>query len=171
MNGCDYAVKLKPVKVFHTVDCFSEDIGEEIEMFGDYITKINWLKEGCFVINGERGEGVDIFWVMERTDGGFVVVTGMYLMYSFIFHRFLISSFSDQRKKVANCLEEDLGKQLIPKPKIVPKIGGKKCCAVSGLFSLHPNLENKNEIDMEYNSFIASSSTPRWSSFASILKS
>ena len=154
VNGCDYKVKLKPVEVFRTSDCFSEDIEEEIEKFADnrINAKMNWLKEGCVVINGEGGKGVDIFWAMEEINGSYVVITGNQLLhilyFSYYFHH------SDQRKRVAGCLGEKVAKKLISKARIIPKIGGEDCIVVSGLFSLYPNFSG-DESDIEKDSFLA----------------
>ncbi|KAJ3002138.1 UNVERIFIED_CONTAM: hypothetical protein HDU68_006433 [Siphonaria sp. JEL0065] len=64
--GCDEEVELLPTKVIEYDDKFGSSIGKEIGRKGRVLEKHDWLKEGLVVINGEDGEGVDIFFALKK---------------------------------------------------------------------------------------------------------
>jgi hypothetical protein len=75
VNGCDQSVRLKPMYVIETEDKFSENLGNYVGVKGHYDDKRNWRQDGLVVLNGENGKGVDVFYCLEKSKDGQIVIT------------------------------------------------------------------------------------------------
>eukprot|EP00158_Paraphelidium_tribonemae_P002264 Partr_v1_DN25243_c4_g1_i1_m16678 putative Crinkler (CRN) family protein len=68
INGCEDEVELTPTLVMETEDKVSTDMTSRmIGRRGNYNERHDWLDEGLVVINGEGGEGVDVFFALKKT--------------------------------------------------------------------------------------------------------
>lgn len=75
VNGCNQSIRLKPMYVIETEDEFNNKLGDDVGVKGHYDDKKNWRRDGWVVINGESGEGVDIFFCLDKcsNDGQIVI--------------------------------------------------------------------------------------------------
>ena len=118
VSGCEDEVKLRPMLVMECEDKFSIDISSSVGRKGCYNDRHDWLKEGLVVINGEGGEGVDVFFVLQRmSSDGYVL-------------------FTDQRKRVGGNNLGQIGvSNLLQKASIMPRILAANSTLVACLFS------------------------------------
>ncbi|KAI3643840.1 hypothetical protein MP228_010004 [Amoeboaphelidium protococcarum] len=119
VNGCEDYVQLKPMLVMETDDHFSADISStSFGRKGNNSERHDWLREGLVVVNGEGGQGVDLFFALQKqSSDGYVV-------------------FTDQRKRVGG---NNLGlvgiSNLLQKAQIMPRILASNSTLVTCLFS------------------------------------
>ncbi|EPZ34850.1 hypothetical protein O9G_001981 [Rozella allomycis CSF55] len=74
INGCDQEVKLRPMLVMETEDKLSSQLGSSVKRKGRVDEVHDYLQEGIVVINGENGQGVDPFFALESTQGGYILI-------------------------------------------------------------------------------------------------
>ncbi|KAF0701561.1 Aste57867_7999 [Aphanomyces stellatus] len=67
-------VKLVPSTVFRCAQNFGSTTGQILTRQGNTLETIDWISSGCIAMNGEGGEGVDIFFALEHAVTGQVVV-------------------------------------------------------------------------------------------------
>ncbi|RKP17013.1 hypothetical protein ROZALSC1DRAFT_31147 [Rozella allomycis CSF55] len=67
INGCDQEVKLRPMLL-------SSQLGPSVKRKGRVDEVHDYLQEGIVVINGENGQGVDLFFALESTQGGYILI-------------------------------------------------------------------------------------------------
>jgi hypothetical protein len=119
VNGCEDEVELRPMQVMETTDKLSTDMSSPIiRRKGNDVERHDWLKEGLVIINGDGGEGVDVFFALKKKSLDAYVL------------------FTDQRKRVAG---NNLGKigasNLLQKASIMPRILPANNTLVTCLFS------------------------------------
>eukprot|EP00732_Lithocolla_globosa_P001005 Lithocolla_globosa_v1_NODE_419_length_4112_cov_8.573330.p1 type:complete len:604 gc:universal NODE_419_length_4112_cov_8.573330:280-2091(+) len=144
-NGCDKKVVLRPVEVFTTSAKFSENIDRNIPHTGDSQYKIDWVggdtmneqNHGYVVINGEGGNGVDIFFSLKCS----------------LDERYLVCT--DQRKRKSGYMGENAATELIKKARIYPKNLKVPVVVVVGLFSMFPHFNHSKSV-LPPNSFVVS---------------
>jgi hypothetical protein len=136
VNGCEDEVELRPMLVMETEDKFSTDMLSIIGRKGNYNERHDWLKEGLVVINGEGGEGVDVFFALKKNSSdGYVV-------------------FTDQRKRVGGNNLGQIGvANLLQKASIMPRIVAANSTLVACLFSC-VNHANVSAVDLAKNSIV-----------------
>ena len=137
VNGCEDEVELRPMLVMETEDKFSTDMSSPmIGRKGNYNERHDWLKEGLVVINGEGGEGVDVFYVLQKkSSDGYVV-------------------FTDQRKRVGGNNLGQIGvSNLLQKASIMPRILAANSTLVACLFSC-VIYANVSAVDLAKNSIV-----------------
>lgn len=121
VNGCDQSVRLKPMYVVETDHVFSKDLGTLVRTKGHPNRRRNWRQDGWVVLNGQRGEGVDIFFCLDKSDGGGQVV------------------IADQRKHVSGTLGASKIRKLAKKARVVPFV------SVVCVFSCFPTTQLSRE--------------------------
>eukprot|EP00732_Lithocolla_globosa_P002421 Lithocolla_globosa_v1_NODE_1577_length_2471_cov_446.691639.p1 type:complete len:745 gc:universal NODE_1577_length_2471_cov_446.691639:92-2326(+) len=146
MIGCEQEVLLRPMQVLRTTTTFSPEIFATLPEYGDPCNIRDWVqgenfdvegneKRSYVVVNGENGEGVDVFFALKcpGSDRHLVCV--------------------DQRKRVAGSLGTDVASRLIERARIHPKNLGEVTLVV-GLFSLFPHFKESKANNLPNNSFI-----------------
>jgi hypothetical protein len=118
VNGCDIEVLLKPMKVKRTRDRISDQLKCTICEKDNVEIQHNWLEDGLVVINGESGQGVDIFFSLKTVDGKIIVIT-------------------DQRKRDSKKLGTLSINTLLEKAKIIPNVD--HLLVIPCLFSVFAN--------------------------------
>jgi len=116
VNGCDQCVRLKPMYVVQTEDKFNDNIGDSVGMKGHHDDKRNWRRGGWVVLNEESGEGVDIFYCLDKcNEDGQVVIT-------------------DQRKRVSSAMGPSKVDSLVEKARIMHSVVCLFSCFTSSRF-------------------------------------
>ena len=137
ISGCEDEAELRPMLVMETEDKFSTDMSSPmIGRKGNYNERHDWLKEGLMVINGEGGEGVDVFFALKKNSSdGYVL-------------------FTDQRKRVGGNNLGQIGvSNLLKKASIMPRILGANSTLIACLFSCVINA-NVSAVDLAKNSIV-----------------
>ncbi|KAI3641955.1 hypothetical protein MIR68_000010 [Amoeboaphelidium protococcarum] len=116
---------------------FSTDMSSPIIVRkGNYNERHDWLKEGLVVINGEGGEGIDVFFALQKNSSD-----------GYVF-------FTDQRKRVGGNNLGQIGvSNLLQKASIMPRILAANSTLVTCLFSC-VIYANVTAIDLAKNSIV-----------------
>eukprot|EP01125_Pyxidicula_operculata_P012989 TRINITY_DN4278_c1_g1_i1.p1 TRINITY_DN4278_c1_g1~~TRINITY_DN4278_c1_g1_i1.p1 ORF type:complete len:570 (+),score=29.88 TRINITY_DN4278_c1_g1_i1:178-1710(+) len=143
MNDCTEEVNLRPVKIIRSSIKYDEEIPERIGVITNPSEVYNWVKGdnhcGVVVLNAPGGEGLDIFFALERTHGkGYVICV-------------------DQRKRVSQGIGKKGAKDLLEEENILPD-----CCKdatlIRGLFNPYPHFK-VSASELPSNCFVVSYST------------
>ncbi|KAI3639700.1 hypothetical protein MIR68_002394 [Amoeboaphelidium protococcarum] len=138
IKGCEEEVLLRPMLVMETEDKFSQTMDQTLGRKGHQNERHDWLNEGYVVINGERGQGVDVFFALKKkSSNGYVI-------------------FTDQRSiSGSNNLGPINVAQLVQKARIKPDIFTECSTVVTCIFS-GINDDNISAADLEPDSVVVS---------------
>eukprot|EP00978_Attheya_sp_CCMP212_P033894 scaffold139166_cov47-Attheya_sp.AAC.1 len=141
IKGCEQMVVLEPMEVREIVEELSVDTGKVVTE-RDTKKKLTWV-EGDIrycLVNGESGQGIDIFSCLTLVDGGNLL-------------------FNDQRKRIATPLGCKGASNLIKKAAVIPNCifpKGKVKQHVLGLFSQLTSFDAAWKDHLPDNSFVLS---------------
>jgi hypothetical protein len=96
-------IQLVPTSVFTSQDAFGADTSSEISRQHNPKKVVDWIKSGYIVINGDGGEGVDIFFAQRNAVEDQVVV------------------FVDQRKRTQGKFHSDTARSILDKLIVCPE--------------------------------------------------
>jgi hypothetical protein len=143
VKGCVEMVRLRPVKVFRAAFQFGRDTGNTIAQFGHPQQQGHWITGeadgvGSVVVNGTNGQGVDIFFCLQKESCSAEYVVCV-----------------DQRKRVPKSLDTKVASDLIEHARASLPAVLVNPTMVVGLCSMYPSFGGDTE-SLPDNSFVVS---------------
>ena len=133
----DLCVLLVPTRVLETHETLSENIPAKIGMSRNAQQRIDWVAPGYIVINGDSGEGADIFFTLDQVDFDSKVLV------------------IDQRKRVNGLYSLNQARKHLNSATIRPEVVGNDVKIIRGVMNCISNVSFAQE-DLPPSSFVVS---------------